>query len=210
MGRDVSERIHRELGKGSKAEVRRRLTDEVPDRVDHRIQRYLMFQLPYSLALFMVTFFLFMIASILSRNPVALAIYIPIVVALLVMIIRVAPRRFYENFSFHLTDDAVIITSGILTVTTTKRLYSRIDTVSIVQGYFDRKYGLCSVQLPPWTNIPGLTPEEAAVVSDVMLERRRTFTTKDEKVELRTADDVKRQMLEELREIRRLLERGGK
>ncbi|MBN2151294.1 MAG: helix-turn-helix domain-containing protein [Candidatus Lokiarchaeota archaeon] len=64
-----------------------------------------------------------------------------------VVITAIYMPAFVRNFSYDLSDKFIVIKRGVITKQKTTIPFSRIQNVSVIQGPFDRKYGIYTVKV---------------------------------------------------------------
>ncbi len=195
-------------------DIRERSTDDVPDHVDPRTGQLLLLKMPYFLVWFTPFVYTFgFLPQFLFQRPFEFVLFIVIWLSVTIIPMVIVVRGFNKHFMFRVRPDAIEITSGVLTEKTVKFPYSKVQMVTVSRGWFEQSMGLSTVIVGTRLgalvgSIPGLTPEEAEVLSDVLLGRMSVSSVEEKDVRREGSDEVDRELLAELQAIRNLLDRG--
>jgi membrane protein YdbS with pleckstrin-like domain len=100
--------------------------------------------------------------------------------AIAVVVILVAPRRIYRRLRYGLSDRVLQVVHGWLFHTDTVVPLVRVQHLDVVRGPFDKMFGTASLVVHTAgthnsiVTVPGLAPERAAAMRDIIREHVRT------------------------------------
>jgi len=157
------------------------------------------------------------LGELLAAEIVALAVLLPIIVALLVVLYWIP--RFHSSIKYVLDEDEIVVTRGVWWKTKSVVPYNRITNVNIYQGPISRHYeiGRLAIQTAGFSGVSssGYKTAEADIigirnfedVKDVVM----SFVKGTKPIAVEAgAEPIKgmnREILEELRRIRKAVEK---
>jgi len=150
---------------------------------------------------------------------VALSPFVPLVIVVGLVLYWIP--RFHSSINYVLEDDKIIVTRGIWWKTKSFVPYNRITNINIYQGPISRHFGLgkLSIQTAGFSGVSssGYKTAEAVIfgiknfeeIKDTIINFVRGLkpVAVEAAVEVKPSKDVDLQMLEELRKIRKALEK---
>lgn len=102
------------------------------------------------------------------------------VIALAIAILVIAPRRVYRRLRYRLTGQVLHVLRGWLFHTDTVVPLVRVQHLDVIRGPFDKMFGTASLVVHTAGThnsivaLPGLAPERAAEMRDIIREHVRT------------------------------------
>jgi putative transcriptional regulator len=82
--------------------------------------------------------------------------------SLIMIFTKIFAEIFVKNFSYEISEKYIIINHGIITIHKTTIPFSRIQNISVVQGFFDRRFGLYTVKVET-AGLAGFNPQGGTV-----------------------------------------------
>ncbi len=149
----------------------------------------------------------------------AVSFFLPLVIAVSITLYWIP--KFHSSLTYILEDDKITITKGVWWRTKSFVPYNRITNVNIYQGPISRYFGLgkLSIQTAGFsgTSSSGAKTAEATIfgiknfeeIKDVVMEFVKGFEPQavEAEAEAKPAKDINQQILAELRQIRKALEK---
>jgi len=157
--------------------------------------------------------------GMLTGVVAALSSFVPLLIA--VAIILYWTPKFHSSINYVLEDDEIIVTKGVWWKTKSVVPYNRITNINIYQGPISRHFGLgkLSIQTAGFSGVSssGHKTAEAEIfaienfeeIKDIVMNFVKGLkpTAVEAEVEARPSKDVNEQILQELRRIRKAVEK---
>lgn len=187
------------------------LTDAIPDKLHPNVKKWWMGISALVALLCYLPVFLLMVLELLMLGETVPALkWIAgsvIVFALYFGIGYWYISKFYHSYTFLITNDAIEIRTGVWLKFTSVIPYANISKVSYNQGPIEKWLGISTILIQWGVMLPGI--EDPRLLVDILL--KRVARTKDGKVAPVAPgsenDSIDRQILYELREIRKGLQK---
>ncbi len=84
------------------------------------------------------------------------------ILSLILILTKIFAGLFVKNFSYEISEKYIIINHGIVTLHKTTIPFSRIQNISVVQGFFDRRFGIYTVKVET-AGLAGMNPQGGTV-----------------------------------------------
>jgi membrane protein YdbS with pleckstrin-like domain len=122
-----------------------------------------------------------LVLDVALLQPAGFGGILPIAVVLLaIAILVIAPRRVYRRLRYRLTGQVLQVLRGWLFHTDTVVPLVRVQHLDVIRGPFDKMFGTASLVVHTAGThnsivaLPGLAPERAAAMRDIIREHVRT------------------------------------
>lgn len=162
-----------------------------------------------------LAFFLEMSAGLVA----ALSSFVPLGVAVTIVLYWIP--KFHSSVNYVLEDDEIIVTKGVWWKTKSVVPYNRITNVNIYQGPISRHFGLgqLSIQTAGFSGVSssGYKTAEAEIfavenfeeIKDIVMNSVKGLKPRvvEAEVEAKPSEDINQQILQELRKIRKAVEK---
>jgi len=157
--------------------------------------------------------------GMLTGVVAALSSFVPLLIAVAIILYWIP--KFHSSINYVLEDDEIIVTKGVWWKTKSVVPYNRITNINIYQGPISRHFGLgkLSIQTAGFSGVSssGHKTAEAEIfaienfeeIKDIVMNFVKGLkpTAVEAEVEARPSKDVNEQILQELRRIRKAVEK---
>jgi hypothetical protein len=157
--------------------------------------------------------------GMLTGVVAALSSFVPLLIAVAIILYWIP--KFHSSINYVLEDDEIIVTKGVWWKTKSIVPYNRITNINIYQGPISRHFGLgkLSIQTAGFSGVSssGHKTAEAEIfaienfeeIKDIVMNFVKGLkpTAVEAEVEARPSKDVNEQILQELRRIRKAVEK---
>lgn len=167
-----------------------------------------------------VTIAAFLVDSMIETIAI-LSTFIPLILVVAVAVYWIP--KYHSSIKYVFEDDKIVVTKGVWWKTKSVVLYNRITNINIYQGPLSRHFGLArlAIQTAGFSGVSssGHKTAEAEIVGIKNFEETKDFVMSfvkgirpqavEAEAETRASENINEQLLQELRRIRKAVEKQG-